>query len=215
MSRLASWVPPIAWMGVIAWFSTATWSAEHTGDLLYRLTRWLAPSLTPADLVALHHLIRKLTHLTIYAILAALWWRALVREGAASPRGAVWIALAVTLGWAVLDEAHQATEPARTGSALDVAIDGAGAVAALALLRRGGRGAVEAATRCALWAAAVGGAAALAVNALAGVESGLLWITAPAAVLALVAVRFGRHAPTRLRPSGGDRACREGHRRTG
>jgi VanZ family protein len=191
VNRLASWLPPLAWMAVIAWFSTGTWSAEHTGGLLLTIARTLAPWLTPRDLVALNHLVRKLAHITVYGILAALWWRALVRE-AWAPSRAGWTALAVSLAWATLDEAHQALEPSRTGSAADVAIDGAGAAAALVFLRLGIRDAMAATTTFALWAAAVGGVVLLVIDGLAGLSSGLLWLTTLIAALALLLDRWRR-----------------------
>jgi hypothetical protein len=43
-----------------------------------------------------------------------------------------------------------------------------------------------------LWTAAVGGAALLAVNLFAGVASGLLWLTVPAAALVLALARRRR-----------------------
>jgi VanZ family protein len=188
VNRLASWLPPLAWMAVIAWFSTATWSADHTGGLLLTVARTLAPWLTPRDLVALNHLARKLAHLTVYGILAALWWRALVREGW-GPSRAGWTAFAASLAWASLDEGHQALEPARTGSVVDGAIDGAGAAAVLVLTRLGIWNAVAATTTCALWGAAVGGVVLLVIDGLAGLSSGLLWLTT---LIAAVALRLDR-----------------------
>src|SRR5262245_2764501 len=191
VNRLASWLPPLAWMAVIAWFSTGSWSAEHTGGLLLTVARTLAPWLTPRDLVALNHLVRKLAHLTVYGILATLWWRALVREGWA-PSRAGWTALAVSLAWATLDETHQALEPSRTGSAVDVAIDGLGAAGALVLIRLGLWDAVAATTTCALWAAAVGGILLLVIDGFAGVSSGVLWLTTLIAALVLLLDRWRR-----------------------
>jgi VanZ family protein len=191
VNRLASWLPPLAWMAVIAWFSTATWSAEHTGGLLLTIARTLAPWLTPRDLVALNHVARKIAHLTVYGILAALWWRALVREGW-RPSRAGWTAFVVSLAWATLDEAHQALEPSRTGSAVDVAIDGAGAAGALVLIRFGIWDAMAATTIFALWTAAAGGVVLLVIDGLAGLPSGLLWLTTPIAALALLLDRWRR-----------------------
>ena len=179
------------WMAVIAWFSTATWSAENTGGILVAVARTFIPGLTPRDLVALHYATRKLAHLTVYAILAVLWWRALVRERWATPSAAVWIALAVSLVWATLDEVHQVFAPSRTGSVVDVAIDGTGAAIALALIRHG-TGAALGLSGVLLWAAAAGGVAVLVVDRLAGVSSGLLWVTTPVAAVLLGLRRFWR-----------------------
>ncbi|HXH84051.1 MAG TPA: VanZ family protein, partial [Candidatus Tectomicrobia bacterium] len=129
--RLGSWLAPCAWMGVILWLSTGDFSADATGGLLVPLFRWLLPWTTDQDLAWLHGLARKAAHVAVYAILAALWFRAVRRETRLGDGAASWIALGVALAWAVVDEAHQATLPTRTGSAVDVAIDGAGAVLAL------------------------------------------------------------------------------------
>jgi VanZ family protein len=178
-------------MAVIAWFSTATWSAENTGGILVTIARTFLPGLSPRDLVALHYFARKLAHLTVYGILAALWWRALVRERRATPSAAVWIALAVSLVWASLDEIHQVFAPSRTGSVVDVAIDGTGAALALALIRHGA-GAALGLGGVLLWTAALGGVAVLVVDHLAGVSSGLLWVTTPAAGALLGLLRLWR-----------------------
>jgi VanZ family protein len=187
--RPAYWVPPVVWMAVIFLLSSDLGSADHTKGVLIPLLRWLAPWATPAALEALHGLARKAAHVSEYAMLAALWFRAFRRGRAAGAAASSWLALGISLGWAVLDEWHQSTLPTRTGSAADVALDGAGAVAALAVARAGGWAAIDAVTRVLLWLALAGGAVALAVDAWAGIASGWLWITTPAALLGLLAGR--------------------------
>src|SRR5438477_176177 len=95
--RPAHWLPPVLWMGVIMLLSTDTGSAAHTGELLLPLLHWLLPWASPGDLAAIHGLVRKGAHLSEYAILAALWYRAFTRgrrlrrrkPGAEGERGAV------------------------------------------------------------------------------------------------------------------------------
>ena len=187
--RHAHWLPPVVWMAVIMWLSSDTGSAEHTGQWLLPWLRWLLPWATPGQLDAIHGLARRAAHLGEYAILAALWFRAFARGRALAPRVAASAALALSVGWAFLDEWHQSTLPSRTGSAMDVVLDSAGALGALVVARRGWRGSVNAVTAGILWVAAVGGAVVLTINAVLGVPSGALWLTAPAAVLALLARR--------------------------
>ena len=189
MRPAASWLPPVVWMGVILWLSTDTGGAEHTGRLLLPLLRLLLPWATPTQLDALHGLARKGAHLTEYAILAALWFRAFTHGRGLAPRASSWFAIAISLAWAFVDELHQSTLLSRTGSAMDVTIDGAGALGALLVARCGWRAAADVATAGLLWIAAVGGAIALAANALAGVAPGVLWLTTPAAALGLLARR--------------------------
>jgi VanZ family protein len=100
------------------------------------LLAWVAPWLAPADVVGLHGALRKTAHVVEYAILALLWHRALARDTALSPALTAAAAFALCAAWAALDEAHQHFVPSRTGSPYDVAIDMAGALAALAIARR-------------------------------------------------------------------------------
>jgi len=192
------WLPPTLWMAVIMWLSSDVGSAEHTGDWLLPLLHWLAPWATPAQLDALHGLVRKGAHITEYAVLAALWYRAFARGRRVAPRTAAAIAFAISLGWAVLDEARQSLVPTRTASARDVAIDGVGALLAVLVAGLGWRDAVDRATTLLLWTGFVGGTVFLVLNALTGVASGALWLTAPLAAILLVARSM--YARTRPRP---------------
>ena len=193
--RLAYWLPPVLWMTVIMSFSSDMGSAEHTGHWLLPILQALAPWATPAQIDVLHGLARKGGHLTGYAILATLWFRAFVRGGHLGPRAAAWLAFAISLGWACLDEARQSLVPTRTASGADVALDGAGALLAVGVACLGWRGAVDQATTLLLWTALIGGSVLLVVNALSGVPSGTLWLAVPAATLVLLA----RHLLARRR----------------
>ena len=190
MRPAAYWLPPVVWMAVILFFSSDTGSPEHTSSFLLPLLLWLLPRATPAELDVIHLLIRKTAHLAEYAILAALWFRAFARGRRLPPPTAAWLSLSISLVWAFLDEWHQSALLSRTGSAMDVVLDGAGAVAALAAARLRWRASVALATAVLLWIAAVGGAAVLAVNTSTGVASGILWLTVPAAALGLIARRL-------------------------
>lgn len=76
--------------------------------------------------------LRKVAHFGEFALLAALWWRAL--RSRARPGAALAGAFALTLAYAVSDELHQGFVEGRHASALDVLIDTAGAATALALI---------------------------------------------------------------------------------
>lgn len=130
--------PAILWMGVIFLFSTDLFSGAQTGSLLLPLLHWLFSWAAPETLALLHGGLRKLGHLTEYAVLAILWYRALAHGTAAWAPEAARRALLVAVGYAVTDELHQVLVVSRTGSPLDVVIDAAGAAAALLLLRRSG-----------------------------------------------------------------------------
>jgi len=108
------WLPPIAMMALI--FAL---SAMPAGD---------------EDHGVLYTLVRKAAHFSVYALLLALWWRALVTK--VSERRALALALAITLLYATTDEVHQTFVNGRSGRPLDVGIDLAGALGASFLIAR-------------------------------------------------------------------------------
>ena len=130
------WLPPLVWMAVIWGLSTDIGSAENTAGLFVWLVSRLFPWATPAQIALAHGLLRKLGHLTEYAILAALWFRALYLERRFGSAPSAWTALFVSVAWASADELHQTFVPSRTASPLDVLLDATGA--ALATLTRRG-----------------------------------------------------------------------------
>ena len=129
------WLPPLGWMALIWVTSSDVGSVEHSARLLVPVLTWLLPWATPDQIALLHALVRKLGHLTEYAILAALWFRGLVGERRLTPATSAWVSFTVCVTWAVLDEIHQETVPSRAASAWDVAIDTAGATLALLTAR--------------------------------------------------------------------------------
>lgn len=110
------WLPPLLMMGVI--FTLSAMPGDNTEHgILYLISR-------------------KLGHFVEYALLLALWWRALRTRLAA--RGAVAVAFALTIAYAGTDELHQRSVEGRFGTPYDVLIDaaGAGTAAGLILWRR-------------------------------------------------------------------------------
>jgi len=127
---LRYWLPVAIWLGVIFIGSTDVLSAEHTSRFLVPFLRWLDPHISLAAINAIQLAVRKLAHLIEYAILAALFWRAL-RDGL-NLGTKIWILFIVV--WfacgifAVSDEFHQSFVPSRTASPDDVLIDIYGAL---------------------------------------------------------------------------------------
>ena len=193
--RPTRFIPPILWMLLILWLASDASSSEHTGRLIGPVLRFLFPTASPLQIDAMHGVVRKVAHAVEYAILAGLWFRALGPETSARRRRAAWTAWLIALGWAAVDETYQSTVGSRTGSPVDVLIDAAGALAVAVPAGHGWRPTADRLTSALLWIAAVGGSGLLALNFLAGVESGLLWLTVPAAVVGLVLLRR-RRAPT-------------------
>jgi VanZ family protein len=103
---VSRWLPVLVWAGVIFAFSSI-------------------PSLN-SGLGTWDYVLRKGAHMTEYAILAVLLVRA--------TGSYVW-ALVFSVSYAATDELHQTFVRGRHGSPIDVAIDAAGALIGLAILR--------------------------------------------------------------------------------
>jgi VanZ family protein len=115
VSRPLAWLPPVALMGLIFFLSAQP-------NLSSGLGNW--------DLV-----LRKCAHMTEYALLTVLWWRAL--NDTMPPRRALAVAYGIAVAYAATDEFHQTFVTGRHGSPVDVLIDAAGAgIGAIFVLRR-------------------------------------------------------------------------------
>jgi VanZ family protein len=133
---------PLLWLALVLVMGTAYFSTFHTGAFVLPLLKTLAPGASSAKLHAVHMVLRKLAHLAEYAVLALLWFRALLQGTGRTLRAAAWIALAICLACALVDETHQATIPTRSGSVRDFLVDVSGAAGVL-ILARGRREARE------------------------------------------------------------------------
>jgi VanZ family protein len=184
--RRSDWVPPIVWMAGILALSTDSGSSQHTGGFVLPALRLIWPTATLPLLESIHAVVRKLAHVTEYAVLGSLWYRAFA--GSRPPKVAVTLALGLSVAWAIVDEAFQTLIPSRTASIVDVGIDAAGALLACVGAVDRPR-LVDIMTSALLWTAAVIGSAALVLNAVIGDGSGALWVTTSAAALAVVARR--------------------------
>jgi VanZ family protein len=108
-------IAPLALMGVIFYLSAQPAGGHHAW--------WVI-------------VLRKLGHVTGYALLTALWAWAL---SAVTPRPLVW-AVAISLAYACTDEFHQTFVRGREGTPRDVLIDAVGmAIAALVIRWRLGK----------------------------------------------------------------------------
>jgi VanZ family protein len=120
-------------MALIFWLSTDRFSGSNTGSILEEIIRGLGLSFSPATIERIHFAIRKLAHLSGYAILAVLVYRAF-RGGSVIRWRLQWAAsaFAVAAGYALFDEYHQSWTRYRTASISDSLIDMAGSLIALA-----------------------------------------------------------------------------------
>ena len=129
------WVPAVAWMTVVLLASSDAFSAKHTGEVLRAVLARILGQVDAATFGLVHFLVRKSAHFTEYAILSALWFRAL-RVHLTSLWRVRWalIGLIVSLLVAILDEVHQSFVPSRTSDARDVLLDFCGALFAQILI---------------------------------------------------------------------------------
>ncbi len=136
LGTLRRWLPVVVWAAFISWFSTDAFSARSTNSYIDPVLRFFFGDLTPAGFRLAHNVIRKSAHLIEYAVLGALTCRAMTEPRARVPHPILLRALAACAAYAVLDEAHQALVPSRTGSVVDVVVDTAGATLGTLLLTR-------------------------------------------------------------------------------
>ena len=189
------WLPPVVLMAVIMTVSSDIGSAEHTEHWVVPLLRLFAPWATALQIEAMHGLVRKAGHLTEYALLAALWYRAFAGGRSLAPRSAAALAFAISVVWAILDETRQSFVPSRTASAQDVALDSIGAFLAMLVATLGWRPVIDRTTTLLLWTALLGGLTFLILNAVSEVPSGLLWLTVPLSAVLLIARKLLTRRP--------------------
>jgi len=114
--------------------STDLMSAEHTSRIIVPLFRWFFPTITPHTLLRVEFLLRKAAHVTEYAVLAVLLYRAFVHTVFQSRRAlSAGLVLLSCAAYAASDELHQSFVPSRTASLRDVMIDVCGATLAVLL----------------------------------------------------------------------------------
>lgn len=110
MRALKLWLPVVVWAGLILSAANDTFSAGNTEGILERIFGEVP--------YVVHVVIRKASHVVVYAILAALAWRADRR----------WtVAMGIALVVAGTDEWMQSRAVSRTGTPWDVALDLIGA----------------------------------------------------------------------------------------
>jgi VanZ family protein len=128
------WAPVLIWMGLIFIGSTDLMSAEHTSRIIGPILRWLHPAISPQMIGHVQMIVRKAAHISEYAVLALLSFRAVTTTvWPERPAFAAAMILSCCASFAVLDEFHQAFVPSRTASARDVVIDICGAAIGVAI----------------------------------------------------------------------------------
>jgi len=122
-------------MSVIFSASTDVGSSQHTSRIIRPLMLFLFPGISEETLDLIHTCVRKCGHLSEFALLGILWWRALRSVASYGPSLGRQFAHAVCLSclFACTDEFHQLFVPSREGCVRDVLIDTVGAAAGAAV----------------------------------------------------------------------------------
>ena len=124
-------------MAIIFTGSSDSHSYEHSSRFFEPFLHWLFPQMSQDNVERIHHAFRKCGHLTEYAILAWLLFRALHQSKNPLPEWSwprVGGALLVVFLYGATDEFHQIYVPTRTPHFTDVLIDTAGGAIGLLVL---------------------------------------------------------------------------------
>lgn len=128
---LKYWLPVLIWMLMIFSASTDAMSTRRTSRIIGPLLRWLKPDISEAAIYRVQYVARKGAHMTEYAVLALLLWRARRKPARQDLRPWRWAQAGFAFGLAALyaasDEFHQSWVPSREGRVADVFLDVAGA----------------------------------------------------------------------------------------
>jgi len=118
----------LAWAGFIFYMSTASFSGTFTTWLLGEFFRSVHVQVSPPTFNILHHLMRKLAHVTEYGIFTMLLYGSAQDERPFDwrPRRALGCVL-VAGAYSLTDELHQIFVPGRGPSLADCGIDTTGA----------------------------------------------------------------------------------------
>ena len=125
--RFIRYAPLFLWIGLILFLSTGQASMSNTSRFVRPLLEFLFPGTPEEILIVYHGYIRKLAHVTVYAVLAFWASRAFVGSSREFLRR-FWfvVAFATVLLVASVDETNQSFINSRTGSIYDVLLDSFG-----------------------------------------------------------------------------------------
>lgn len=119
--------PLVIWMLLIFFASTKAGGNDNSASLIVRLLGIIAPEeshrMTGETLRIMNYVVRKMAHITEYAILTLLAVRA-IQFGAVNLKPSAFLgAFGISVLYAMSDEIHQRFVPGRTSTSLDVLID--------------------------------------------------------------------------------------------
>ncbi len=140
---LKYWLPIVLWAVLIFAASGDRQSSQRSSRIIGPLVRWMFPQMAEENVNDIVTGVRKCAHVTEYAILAWLLWRALRKPVRRDSRPWNWklalVAWACAVLFAASDEFHQAFVPNREATVRDVMIDATGAALALGAIWALGR----------------------------------------------------------------------------
>jgi VanZ family protein len=125
--RFFRYAPLFLWIGVIFFASTTQGAMQKTSYFIRPILEFLFPNAPEETLIVYHGYIRKIAHLTEYAILAFLAVRAF-RSSSIKFLQKYWFLFASVLVFFVasIDEYNQSLNSLRTGSVYDIMLDVSG-----------------------------------------------------------------------------------------
>ena len=126
-------LPVVVWLLSIFFFSTDAFSTIETSKIILPALRYAFPTLSYEELQFWHMVIRKLAHMTEYAVLATLAYRCF-NSGEIDLSDSRVRTIGFVLMVALMDEWHQRFTALRGASIVDVSYDCLGGVGALGLI---------------------------------------------------------------------------------
>jgi VanZ family protein len=134
--RIYRYAPLFLWIGIILLASTTQGAMSNTSRFIRPLLIFLFPNAPEEILIVYHGYIRKLAHLTEYAILA-FWASRAFSTSSVKFLQKYWfvISFVLVLFVASIDEYNQSFNALRTGSIYDVLLDASGGLLMLIILR--------------------------------------------------------------------------------
>jgi len=128
--RIIRYAPLVLWVGVIMFLSSGQASMSNTSRFVRPLLDFLFPNAPEELLIVYHGYIRKLAHVTEYAILS-FWACRAVSKSSQNFLRRLWFVCAFVLVFIVasIDETNQSFLNSRTGSIYDVLLDISGGLA--------------------------------------------------------------------------------------
>lgn len=134
-SKIKPYVPALLWMAVMFTLSTHYFGSALTKPIIGRMLDFIGYNYDTSFLNTADLVVRKSAHVFIYAVLAVLWYRAVLKGSRLGMVKAGLTVLLICALWASSDEIHQYLAGGRGAEVSDVVLDSA--TSALAIVVTG------------------------------------------------------------------------------